>query len=185
MPIPLYYYFLIPELKNNNKEELARSTFLHEEHKCSVVIRSDDPHQPFDLSILRSKIFTKIPTQSPKAFAFDVQKIKEVDSLFLKKGKSIKGIKQAVRTACLIPLILFPFFKKRESTSFIFCTSKANAFGLCVGIFVKIFERRMLKSKGWWGSSDLITTLHLCSSCKKVDLANSSLLLFFNSGIKK
>ena len=84
------------ELKNNNKEELARSTFLHEEHKCSVVIRSDDPHQPFDLSILRSKIFTKIPTQSPKAFAFDVQKIKEVDSLFLKKGKSIKGIKQAV-----------------------------------------------------------------------------------------
>ena len=83
------------ELKNNNKEELARSTFLHEEHKCSVVIRSDDPHQPFDLSILRSKIFTKIPTQSPQAFAFDMQKIKEADSLFLKKGGSFKGIKQA------------------------------------------------------------------------------------------
>ena len=48
------------------------------------------------METLRSKVFPKIATQDPKAFAFDVQKIKEVDSLFLKKGKSIKGIKQAV-----------------------------------------------------------------------------------------
>ena len=83
------------ELQNNNKQALSKSTFLHEEHKCNVVIRSDDS-QFIDLELLRSKVFPKIATQDPKAFAFDVQKIKEVDSLFLKKGKSIKGIKQAV-----------------------------------------------------------------------------------------
>tara|TARA_B100000073_G_C23724245_1_gene568716 strand:- start:12 stop:890 length:879 start_codon:yes stop_codon:yes gene_type:complete len=83
------------ELQNNNKQALARSTFLHEEHKCNLVIRSDDS-KSFNLETLRSKVFPKIATQDPKAFVFDVQKIKEVDSLFLKKGKSIKGIKQAV-----------------------------------------------------------------------------------------
>ena len=83
------------ELQNNNKQALSRSTFLHEEHKCNLVIRSDDS-KSFNLETLRSKVFPKIATQDPKAFAFDVQKIKEVDSLFLKKGKSIKGIKQAV-----------------------------------------------------------------------------------------
>lgn len=83
------------ELQNNNKQALSRSTFLHEEHKCNVVIRSDDS-KSFNLETLRSKVFPKIATQDPKAFVFDVQKIKEVDSLFLKKGKSIKGIKQAV-----------------------------------------------------------------------------------------
>ena len=83
------------ELQNNNKQALSKSTFLHEEHKCNLVIRSDDS-KSFNLETLRSKVFPKIATQDPKAFAFDVQKIKEVDSLFLKKGKSIKGIKQAV-----------------------------------------------------------------------------------------
>ena len=83
------------ELQNNNKQALARSTFLHEEHKCNVVIRSDDS-KSFSLETLRSKVFPKIAKQDPKAFVFDIQKIKEVDSLFLKKGKSIKGIKQAV-----------------------------------------------------------------------------------------
>ena len=83
------------ELQNNNKQALARSTFLHEENKCNVVIRSDDS-KSFNLEMLRSKLFPRIATQDPKAFAFDIQKIKELDSLFLKKGKSIKGIKQAV-----------------------------------------------------------------------------------------
>ena len=82
------------ELQNNNKQTLARSTFLHEEHKCNVVIRSDDS-EAFSLEILRSKVFPRIAKQDPRAFSFDIQKIKEVDSLFLMKGKSIKGIKKA------------------------------------------------------------------------------------------